>query len=102
MFKQHFSTIFGAAAFVAVVAVPAVAADDIETKAQVCSACHGDNGVPADAKITPIIWGQQGNYLYKELHDYHSGDRASPMMSAIVKDIALDDLRKLADYFAAK
>ena len=35
------------AVFVLLVA-PAFAADDIETKAQVCAACHGENGVPTD------------------------------------------------------
>lgn len=102
MFKTGFSTIFAAAVIVAVVAVPANAADDIESKVQVCSACHGQNGVPADPKTTPIIWGQQENYLYKELHDYHSGARDNPVMSPIAKGFSLEDLRKVAAYFAAK
>ncbi len=50
----------------------------------------------------PIIWGQQANYLYKELHDYKSGDRKSPIMAPVVADISLADLRQLANYFAAK
>jgi len=83
-------------------AAAAEAADDIEAKAQACAACHGDNGVPADAKTTATIWGQQGSYLYKELHDYKSGDRKSPIMAPAVADISLADLRQLANYFAAK
>ncbi len=79
-----------------------MAADDIEAKAQVCAACHGANGVPTDPKTMPIIWGQQANYLYKELHDYKSGDRKSPIMAPVVADISLPDLRQLANYFAAK
>ena len=51
------------------ITTPAMAADDIEAKAQACAACHGANGVPIDPKTMPIIWGQQANYLYKELHD---------------------------------
>jgi len=81
---------------------PAKAADDIEAKAQTCAACHGANGVPTDPKTMPIIWGQQANYLYKELHDYKSGDRKSPIMAPVVADISLQDLRQLANYFAAK
>jgi cytochrome c553 len=99
---SRFATIIGAAALVGVVAGPAVAADDIESKVQVCAACHGANGVPLDPKTMPVIWGQQANYLYKELHDYHSGARTSPIMSPVVKDLSLEDLRKIADYFAAK
>src|ERR1700731_3177355 len=79
-----------------------MAADDIEAKPQPCPACHGANGVPTDPKTMPIIWGQQANYLYKQLHDYKSGDRKSPIMAPVVADISLPDLRQLANYFAAK
>src|SRR5258708_18133669 len=82
-------------------AAPAKAADDIEAKAQTCAACHGANGVPTDPKTMPIIWGQQANYLYKELHDYKSGDRKSPIMAPVAADISLADLRQLANYFSA-
>ena len=94
------STIFGAGVGFAV--VPAHAADDIEAKALTCAVCHGQNGVPLDPKTMPIIWGQQQSYLVKQLHDYRSGDRDNPMMSAIAKGLAQDDLRKIAAYFAAK
>ena len=83
-------------------AMPANAADDIEAKAQVCAACHGANGTPTDPKSTPIIWGQQSNYLYKELHDFKSGDRKSPIMAPVVADLSLPELRQIANYFAAK
>ena len=102
MFNHLFSTLCGAAGIFATIAAPAVAADDIEAKAQTCAACHGANGVPTDPKTMPIIWGQQDNYLYKELHDYKSGDRNSPIMAPVVADISLADLRQLANYFAAK
>ena len=92
------SIVFCAAAVVA--AVPAVA-DDIDVKVQACSLCHGQNGEPTDVSV-PTIWGQQSNYLFKELHDYHSGDLTNPMMSLVVKDIQLPDLRKIAAYFAEK
>jgi cytochrome c553 len=102
MGKRPFSTIFGAAVIFALVAVPAEAADDIEAKAQVCGACHGQNGVPIDPKTMPIIWGQQESYLFKQLHDYKSGDRTNPIMSPIAQGFSLEDLRKIAAYFAAK
>ena len=95
-------TLCGVIGIFAAVAAPASAADDIEAKAQTCAACHGANGVPTDPKTMPIIWGQQANYLYKELHDYKSGDRTSPIMAPVVADISLPDLRQLANYFAAK
>ena len=81
---------------------PACASDEIEAKAQMCVVCHGQNGVPTDPKTIPIIAGQQQSYLVKQLHDYRSGDRDSPIMSPIAKSLAQDDLRKISAYFAAK
>jgi cytochrome c553 len=102
MVKSRLCTIFGAAIFFAAVAAPSHAADDIEAKLQVCSSCHGQNGEPTDPKTIPIIWGQQPSYLYKELHDYKSGDRDNPIMSPMAKGFTLEELRKAANYFAAK
>jgi cytochrome c553 len=84
------------------VSAMATRADDIEAKVQLCAACHGQNGIPNDPKTVPIIWGQQQSYLVKQLHDYRSGDRQSPIMSDIAKGLAQDELRKIAAYFAAK
>jgi len=101
MFNRQFATVFAAAAFFALAAVPATADDDVAAKAQVCGACHGQNGTPISTNM-PIIWGQQQNYLYKELHDYHSGDRANPIMAPLVQGKSFDELRALAAYFAGK
>ena len=102
MFTRLFSAIVGAGMGFAITAVPAYAADDIEAKAQMCDACHGQNGVPADPKTIPIIWGQQQSYLVKQLRDYRNGERDNPIMSPIAKSLAEEDLRKISAYFAAK
>ena len=102
MFKNLFSTISGAVVLVAVVAVPANAQDAIEAKVQVRGSCHGQAGEPMDPKTMPTIWGQQQSYLVKQLHDFRSGDRLSPIMSPIAKELAQEDLRQIAAYFAAK
>src|SRR5439155_22934178 len=81
---------------------PAHAADEIEAKAQLCAACHGDKGAPADPKTIPVIWGQDQSYLMKQLRDFRNGERASAIMSPIAKDLAEGDLRRIAAYFAAK
>lgn len=99
MSKGPFAAIVFAIA--AVVTLPAYGADDIASRVEVCAACHGQDGKPA-TPATPIIWGQQGNYLYKELHDYHSGARTNATMSSVAKSFSLADLRSVADYFAAK
>jgi cytochrome c553 len=100
MQKSLAACVFGAF-LVAASAAPASAADDIESRVVVCAGCHGQNGVPINS-ATPIISGQQANWLYKELHDYHSGDRANPFMASVAKMFTLPELRQVADYFAAK
>jgi cytochrome c553 len=101
MLKSLVFTAFGAVAMFAVVAAPANAADEIDSKVQVCGACHGQNGEPLNA-TTPIIWGQQQSYLVKQLHDYRAGDRENAIMGGLAKGIQQDDLRKVAAYFAGK
>ena len=105
MFNRRFAIACVVASTVgalAAIAVPARADDDaVAAKAQACATCHGQNGTPISANF-PIIWGQQGNYLYKELHDFHSGDRKNPIMAPLVQGTSLDDLRALANYLAAK
>jgi cytochrome c553 len=105
MGKSFAAALLGAASvFVSLLTIAAGLAradDDIETRVGVCAACHGQNGAPTTS-ATSIIWGQQANYLYKELHDYHSGDRTNAIMSPLIKTFGLEDLRKVANYFAAK
>jgi cytochrome c553 len=76
-------------------------AQPVEQKAQLCSACHGDSGVPQQ-KTTPVIWGQQLGYLYLELRDYKSGARKNDQMSAVAAGLERDDMMALAQYFSQK
>jgi len=101
MVKAVCAAICGAFVIASLLPMPARAEDDIATKAQACGVCHGPGGVPAVANI-PIIWGQQSSYLYKELHDYHSGDRANPIMASVARNFTLEELRAVANYIAAK
>jgi cytochrome c553 len=102
MGTRLFPALFGAGIGLAAVASPAPAADDIEAKAQLCAACHGQNGVPTDPNTVPIIWGQERSYLFKQMRDYRNGERDNPIMSPIARSLAEEDLRKIASYFAAK
>ncbi len=85
MFRRFFSAIFGLGIGLAVAIPPVHAADEIETKAQPCAACHGDKGVPTDPKTIPVIWGQERSYLMKQLRDFRNGERDSAVMSPIAK-----------------
>jgi cytochrome c553 len=104
MVNNRIPTIFGALViFAAGLAGPAGAADEIDAaKVAVCSACHGATGMPSDPKTIPIIWGQQTNFLMKQMHDYRAGDRDNPIMAAMAKTLKQEDLRPAATYFGSK
>jgi len=79
----------------------ALAADDIEQKAQTCATCHGADGVPIN-NTTPVIWGQDEGYLYLQLRDFQKGTRKSPLMEPIVAGLEKQDMYDLAAYFTNK
>lgn len=80
----------------------AVAADSkVEELAQVCSSCHGENGVPQE-KTTPIIWGQNEGYLYLQLRDFKKGARKNDMMGPVAESLEKSDMKALAAYFTNK
>src|SRR5215470_15977361 len=83
----------------AVMSPPGARGQSIEEKAQVCSACHGENGIPQD-NATPIIAGQHQGYLYLQLRDYKLGTRASEQMAPIAQALARDEMMALAAYFS--
>jgi len=101
MLKSLVASAFGAVLVAGLANAPANAQDDLSQKTAICGACHGQSGQPVNG-TTPIIWGQQSNFLYKELHDYHSGERFNDIMAPLVKSFDLKDLRGIANYFAAK
>jgi cytochrome c553 len=90
--------------FVAFAALPsAVAAQSIEEKAQICAACHGENGVPPEQSFpVPVIWGQNLGYLFFQLRDFKSGARRNEQMTPIADALEREDLMLLAQYFSKK
>jgi cytochrome c553 len=92
----------GAVAMIATLgAAHAALAQSIEEKAQLCAACHGENGVPQE-KATPIIWGQHQGYAYLQLRDYKRGDRKHDQMTPVAESLERDDMMALAEYFSKK
>jgi len=70
-------------------------------KLLVCAICHGDKGAPKNPMI-PVIWGQQENYLLKQLHDFESGDRAFEAMAWMAKTFSPEEQGSAAADFAKK
>jgi cytochrome c553 len=78
-----------------------VRGQSIEQKAQLCTACHGENGVPQQ-KSTPVLWGQQLGYLYVQMRDYKSDARKNDQMAAVAATLERGDMLALAQYFSQK
>jgi cytochrome c553 len=76
-------------------------ADSVEDKASVCSACHGEKGLPDD-KAIPIMWGQNEGYIYLQLRDFQKGARKDDRMTPIAQSLSKEDAQALAAYFAGK
>lgn len=68
---------------------------------KVCAACHGFDGnsfLPAN----PSVAGQHEEYLFKQLTEFKSGARNSPVMVPMVANLSNDDMRNLAAYYSAQ
>jgi cytochrome c553 len=78
-------------------------AESIEDKAQICTACHGDKGIPPQQAFpVPVIWGQNLGYLFFQLRDFKSGARKNEQMSPVAEALDQADLMPLATFFAKK
>jgi cytochrome c553 len=91
---------------VAAAALPAAAqqlsaAGKAPPKAESCAACHGPNGNAPQGPI-PILAGQTARYLYLQLRDFQEGRRSDPQMTPMAKDLSREEMRALADWFAAQ
>jgi cytochrome c553 len=93
------------------IAAPALAAETAVPKADakkgeaiasgVCGACHtadGSRGSPAN----PILQGQHPEYLAKQLAEFKSGKRPSPIMQGIAAQLTEADMRNVAVFYAGK
>jgi cytochrome c553 len=68
-------------------------------KLGVCVACHGNNGVPKSGNI-PIIFGQQENYVLKQLHDFKTGERNFEIMKWMSETFTEAETAPTAAYIA--
>jgi cytochrome c553 len=96
--------------FAATLSVPAFAAEPVakgDPKAaaaivtQVCTACHGADGNSV-SPANPSLAGQGYDYLHKQLVDFKSGERKSPVMASIVASLSPADMKNLAAHFSEK
>ena len=121
MINNRFPTVFGALVVLAAVVLAALTAParsaeqaavtsygiaptgerEFGAKLLVCNLCHGEKGAPRNAAI-PVLWGQQENYLVKQLHDFQSGDRNFEAMAWMAATLSQQEMVSAAAYFAKK
>jgi cytochrome c553 len=63
-----------------------------------CTMCHGVQGM--SISNSPNLAGQYPEVVIKQLQDYRSGHRSSPIMEAIASTLSDQDIRDLAAYYA--
>jgi cytochrome c553 len=72
-----------------------------KTVQTVCAACHGADGNSVIA-LNPKLAGQHPEYLLKQLNEFKAGKRANPVMGPMTANLSADELKDLANYFAAQ
>jgi len=82
--------------------LPAHAADVAagKAKAEVCAACHGENGISQTENI-PSLAGQPDQFMQWQLVFFRAGTRKNEQMQPIVEQLNNDDIRNLGAYFAS-
>jgi cytochrome c553 len=67
----------------------------------VCAACHGadgNSGTPENPKLAQ----QHPEYLVKQLQEFKSGKRASPIMQGFASALSEDDMKNISYWVTAK
>lgn len=81
----------------------ACSAGDIKaghTKAQMCQACHGLDGL-SKVPDAPNIAAQTEPYIVAQLQAYKSGARKNEQMSVVAPSLSDADMEDLAAYYSA-
>lgn len=70
-----------------------------ESKAAVCSACHGIAG-QSITSANPKLAGQNARYLIKQMQDIKSGARTVALMTGLLSGSSDQDIADMAAYFS--
>ena len=68
--------------------------------AEICAACHGEDGNKPITPDTPRLAGQYYDYIVHALEAYQKGKRENPLMSPMAKPLTKEEIHNLAWYFS--
>jgi cytochrome c553 len=74
-------------------------ADAVPQAAQLCTSCHGKDGV-AVVSMYPSLAGQHQDYLVRALEEYQNGGRKNPVMKGFAGSLKPADIAQIARYFS--
>lgn len=79
----------------------ASAADNaaVKAKAEVCVACHGENGVSQTENV-PSLAGQPDQFIQWQLVYFRAGSRKNEQMQPVAEQVTNEDIRNLGAYFS--
>ncbi|MBU0564995.1 MAG: cytochrome c [Gammaproteobacteria bacterium] len=99
-FKRWLSLVL--ALLVGSACLPALAADltAAKTKAKMCAACHGIDGI-AKVADAPNLAGNGELYLARQLQAFRSGERKHPQMSVIASGLSDEDIAAVTAWYSA-
>ena len=69
-----------------------------KTKAVLCAACHGQEGISINP-LWPSLAGQQEKYLVKQMKAFRDGVREEVTMQPFVANLTDQDVADLAAYY---
>jgi cytochrome c553 len=72
----------------------------IPQPAQVCTSCHGQDGIGV-TPMYPSLAGQQASYIARAIQEYQTGYRKNPIMNGMVASLKPADITAIADYFSS-
>jgi len=64
-----------------------------------CISCHGMKGITV-TQLWPNLAGQQAKYLQKQLRNFKSGERQSPIMQVIAQELTDEQIVAVAEYYS--
>lgn len=66
-----------------------------------CANCHGTQGSPADRTIAPLA-GMPSATLIAAMQAFRDGKRPATVMQQLARGFSDEQVRQMADYFAAQ
>lgn len=74
----------------------------IKSVAATCANCHGTNGKSIKDAVLPSLAGMNSATIIEQMQAFKSGARSATIMHQIAKGYSDDQIKLLANYFAAQ